>query len=105
MEDRVECRTPAEGRAGVTRIPRWKYDAVRAAIMRAVQAAGPEGLPFAQLTGQVAALLSPEVRERLGSVSWHTTTVKLNMETEGELARSTGRGPQRLFPGPAARPD
>jgi len=25
---KTECRTPAEGREGITRIPTWKYDAL-----------------------------------------------------------------------------
>jgi hypothetical protein len=57
-DDKVACRTPAEGRDGVTRIPAWKYDAVRRAILHAVDAAGAEGLRFADLTGAVRARLS-----------------------------------------------
>jgi hypothetical protein len=98
MEDepRTECRTPAEGRDGVTRIPTWKYEAVREAVLAAVDGAGPEGLAFGKLSGEVKARLTPDVLERLGSVGWHVTTVKLNMEVEGEIARLEGRGPQRL---------
>ena len=36
-EDKVACRTPAEGRDGVTRIPAWKYAAVRRAILNLVR--------------------------------------------------------------------
>jgi hypothetical protein len=54
-EDKVACRTPAEGRDGVTRIPAWKYAAVRRAILHAVDAAGAEGLRFADLPAAVRA--------------------------------------------------
>ena len=95
-DDKVACRTPAEGRDGVTVIPRWKYDAVRDAILDALVHAGPQGLAFAKLPNAVAARLPPEKKARLGSVGWHVTTVKLNMEVEGELARKTGVVPQQL---------
>ena len=95
-DERVECRTPAEGRDGVTRIPRWKYDAVRSAILGAVGAAGADGLPFRDLKAAAAERLSEGERARLGSLGWHVTTVKLNMEVEGELLRLPGVSPQRL---------
>lgn len=98
----VECRTPAPGRAGVTRVPAWKYAAVRQAILEAVTAAGPEGLAFALLPDAVAARLTGTVRDRLGSVRWHVTTVKLNMEVEGELRRLPGHRSQRLTLGPGS---
>jgi hypothetical protein len=85
------CRTPAEGSEGVVNVPTWKCQAVRRAIVHAVEAAGAEGMLFSQL--------SAAVRARLGSVGWHTTTVKLNMEVEGELLRVPGASPQRLVPG------
>ena len=44
----------------------------------------------------VADRLSEDVRQRLGSVAWHTTTVKLNMEVDGELERVAGAKPQHL---------
>lgn len=95
-EPKTVCRTPTDGRDGVTRIPTWKYEAIRAAILGAVDEAGPEGLPFGALAQEVSARLEPELRARLGSVPWHVTSVKLNMEVEGEIARLPGRGPQRL---------
>jgi len=35
----------------------------------------------------------------LGSWGWHFTTVKLNMEVEGELLRAEGVSPQQLILG------
>lgn len=95
-DDTVACRTPAEGRDGVTSVSRWKYDAVRRAILAAVDEAGRGGLPYARLPNAVADRLSPRERERLGSVGWHVTTVKLNMEVEREIGRIPGVIPQKL---------
>ncbi len=95
-EPRTTCRTPTRGRDGVTNIPTWKYEAVRAAILAAVRDAGAEGLAFKELSGEVESRLAADDLARLGSVVWHVTTVKLNMEVEGELVRLEGRGPQRL---------
>ena len=95
-QDRVACRTPAEGRDGVTNIPNWKFDAVREAILDAVGAAGPAGIRFSDLSGAVRARLDAETLARLGSVGWHATTVKLELEVRGEIVRLPGKGPQRL---------
>jgi len=94
-EDKIACRTPTTGRDGVTNLLSWKFEAVRTAILDAVGGAGPEGLAFADLPGAVAARLAPEALARLGSVGWHTTTVKLELEVRGEIRR-TGASPQRL---------
>jgi hypothetical protein len=93
-DSRILCQTPTPGRKG-TRIERNKYEAVRAAILRAVPA-DPLGIPFAELPDRVAALLAPEVLAHLGSVSWYTTTVKLDLEVRGEIERVPGAHPQRL---------
>ena len=95
-DDKIACRTPAEGRDGVTRIPAWKYAAVRRAILHAVEAAGPGGLRFAALTGAVRARLSQQELARIGAVGWHCTTVKLEMEVAGEIERVEDGGGQRL---------
>lgn len=96
-EDVTPCRTPTPGRAGVTHIPSWKYNAVRRAILAALSEAGREGVAFAVLPDAVRARLDPQDLAKLGSIGWHTTTVKLNMEVEGEIARVPGATPQRLM--------
>ena len=96
-EDKVVCRTPTPGRKP-TRIDRWKYDAVRGAILAAVHTEG-EGVLFQDLPLLVARGLSEDEKERLGSVTWYTTTVKLDLETRGELQRVQGASPQRLLRG------
>lgn len=93
-EERTVCRTPTEGKKP-TSIPTWKYEAIRGAIL-AVVPEEPPGVPFGELPKLVESRLPRGDRDRLGSVSWHTTTVKLDMEVRGELARVSGAGPQRL---------
>ena len=53
-EPRVACRTPANGRDGVTRVPEWKFDAVRTATLAALDN-GP--VPFSDLPDVVRARL------------------------------------------------
>lgn len=92
-EERVECRTPNPGKPGITRIPKWKFDAVRAAILE-VLADGE--VPFSELPARTGARLAPDVKARLGSVGWHTTTVKLELEVRGEIRRLDRPGKQML---------
>ncbi len=101
-DDRVLCRTPTEGKESGTRIPGWKFDVLRKAILHAVAGAGPEGLPFSQLTGAVRQRLSADDLARLGSLGWHVTTVKLELEVRGEIARVPGVDQQRLVTGDQA---
>lgn len=93
-EPKVLCETPTPGREG-TRIPTWKYDAVRAAIRRVVPRRR-EGIEFRTLPGLVQQALPSEVRERIGSIAWHTVTVKLHLEVIGEVERIPGSRPQRI---------
>ena len=93
-EARVLCKTPTPGKQP-TRIPKWKYEAVRHAILKVVPKDEP-GIRFAELAGEVEKLLPAEDKDRLGSVSWHTTVVKLDMEVKGEILRIVGSNPQRL---------
>ncbi|MEM7271043.1 MAG: hypothetical protein AAF401_17525 [Pseudomonadota bacterium] len=92
-EDRVPCRTPAEGRDGATNIPRWKFDLLREAILEVCA----EEVRFSELQGRVGALLSDQDKASLGSLGWHTTTVKLELEVRGEISRVNAPGPQRII--------
>lgn len=94
-EPKVACETPTPGKRAVN-VPRWKYDAVRSAILKVVPTREP-GLLFQELPKLVDQQLSTDVRSRLGSVAWHTTVVKLHMEVLGELRRIDGHSPQRLL--------
>ena len=93
---KVPCRTSAKGRDGVTNIPAWKFAAVHRAILDAIDGAGPDGLPFSALKAAVSERLSEADARDLGSLGWHVTTVKLELECRGELQRMHGISPQRL---------
>ena len=92
-EERVVCRTPSVGRTGTTRIPKWKFDAVREAVLQVL--AGGE-VPFSELTDRAGAKLADDDRARLGSIGWHVTTVKLELEVRGEIRRLDRPGKQML---------
>lgn len=94
IEDKVVCETPTPGKQPV-RIARWKYDLVRSAIL-AVVPADECGVEFSRLPGLVEGQLSASDLEKLGSASWYTTTVKLDLEVKGEIERVPGSRPQRL---------
>ena len=87
-------RPDLPGRQG-TRILKWKYALVRKAILQALRESGGS-LEYRELPAAVAERLSAAERKRLGSVSWYTTTVKLDMEVRGEIRRTPGARPQRL---------
>lgn len=93
--DKTLCRTPTEGKAP-TQIPTWKFEAMATALRDAVAAAGDEGLSFADLPDAVASRLSKDDLTHMGSIMWHVTAVKLELEVRGEIARLPGKGPQRL---------
>jgi 8-oxo-dGTP diphosphatase len=95
--EKTDCRTPTPGKRGVTRIPTWKFQVIREVILQILEEAPPEGFAFAGLTGAVRSRLAAETLENLGSVGWHTATVKLELEVAGEIARVPGATPQRLI--------
>lgn len=92
--EQVVCETPRPARKP-TRIDRWKYDAVRRAILRALEESGG-GLSFEELPRHVERLLADRERTELGSITWHTTTVKDDLEGKGEIRRAPDSKPQRL---------
>ncbi len=93
-ETRVVCETPTPGKKP-TRIHKWKYDLLRRIILETV-ADSPDGVEFRKLPSLVNACLDEEQRDKLGSVSWYTTSVKLDMEVKGEIERIAGVRPQKL---------
>jgi len=93
-EAKILCETPTAGKAG-TRIPKWKYDAVRKAIRKVVPRS-KEGIEFRELPTLVEQALSTAAHRSLGSVAWHTVTVKLHLEVLGEMERIAGSNPQRI---------
>jgi len=95
-DDKVACYTPTKGRDGATRIPRWKYECVRRAIFDVLEDSDDGQLPFMELADHVQEVLTSNQLAKLGSLKWHVTTVKLNMEVEGELERIPRKTPQTL---------
>ena len=91
-EEKALCQTPTPGKKP-TSISKWKYDLVRSAILASI----PEsGIEFKRLARLVENQLTPEELDLLGSVSWYTTTVKLDMEVKVEIERVPGSNPQLL---------
>ncbi|MYG43424.1 MAG: hypothetical protein F4203_09925 [Rhodobacteraceae bacterium] len=90
-EDRVACRTPASGKKGETRIPKWKFDCIRKAILECLR---ENQIPFVELTATVRKRLSSEELNNMGSLGWHVTTVKLELEVRGEIRRLPQKGKQ-----------
>ncbi|MEO0618779.1 MAG: hypothetical protein AAFZ01_05810 [Pseudomonadota bacterium] len=70
--------------------------AVRTAILNAVAASGEEGLAFQDLREAVRVRLSEDTLTNLGSLGWHVTTVKLELEVAGDIKRMARTTPQRL---------
>lgn len=94
--DRIACYTPTKGRDGVTRISRWKYDCVRRAILDVIGDSDEGQVAFQDLSGLVQDRLTSNQLAKLGSLKWHVTTVKLNMEVDEELERVPRKAPQTL---------
>ena len=80
--DKTPCRTP-EG-SSATNVPSWKFDVLRAAILDALRS-GP--VPWKRLTKEAGERLTFEEKRDLGSLGWHATTVRLEMEVRGEIER------------------
>jgi len=95
-DDKVACYTPTKGKGGATRIPRWKYDCVRRAILDVLGESEEGQIAFKELSEHVKSHLTSNQLAKLGSVGWHVTTVKLNMEVDGELERVPRKTPQTL---------
>ena len=94
-DTKVVCRTPTEGKRP-TRIDRWKFDTVREAILEVVPPEG-DGILFRDLPKLVKGKLPRWLPGELGSIGWYATTVKLELEVRGEIARVEGSKPQRLI--------
>lgn len=92
--DKILCRNPDPAKQG-TNIDRWKYDAIRKAILAAV-GRGKQGLLFKDLNNAVAERLTDDERRQLGSIGWFTVTVKLHLEAIGEIERVPGTSPHRI---------
>ena len=91
---RIVCETPTPGKKP-TRIHRWKYDLLRGIILD-ILTGSADGVEFRALPDLIDTRLSAEQKANLGSVSWYTTTVKLDMEVKRDIERIPRVTPQRL---------
>ena len=94
-ENKVLCRTVTPGKQP-TQIDAWKYNLMKRCIMEII-AGSQQGVLFKDLSKQVKEKISEEESKRLGSVSWYTTTVKLDLEAKGKIKRIPGSKPQKLI--------
>jgi hypothetical protein len=93
-EIKVVCETPTPGKQS-TRIDRWKYDLLRAAILEILPRDG-DGVPCGELAERIRMKIPTSELEKLGSLGWYTTTVKLDLEVKGEIERVPGKRIQHL---------
>ena len=93
-QDKIVTLHPDPAKSGV-RIDRWKYDLVRRGILVAIPRRA-EGLPFRELPAALRRIIPRGELQRLGSLTWYTATVKLDLEARGEIERVPGVQPQRL---------
>ena len=92
MDDKIPCRTPNPDKPGITNLPAWKFNAIRKAILEIL---GEQGdVRWSDLTELVRTKLTKDERDNMGSVGWHTVSVKLEMEVRGEIKRRDQKGPQ-----------
>ncbi len=89
-EARITTKHPEKGKQGVN-ISKANYETVRDAIVSALRAKGE--MTFADLNKAVNKKLKSKFD---GSISWHVTTVKLDLEARKVIARLAGSSPQRL---------
>lgn len=94
-EDKVICETPTPNKKP-TRIQKWKYDALKRAILQATPKSS-EGILFKDLAKEVESHLSAEEKTNLGSINWYTTCVKLDLEVKGLIKRIPKSSPQKLI--------
>lgn len=93
--EKILCETPTPGKKGV-RIPKWKYDLLRESIRKVVPA-NAEGVAWKELPVLIKKTLTMSLQKEIGSISWHTVTVKLHLECLGEIERVPGAKSQRIW--------
>ena len=99
-DQKIKTLNVNRGARGV-RIDRDKYEAVKKAILLAVPR-NLEGIAFQNLPRAVAARV-PKPLFKGASISWYTTTVKLDLEARGVIERTPNVKPQHVRRVSAAR--
>ncbi len=92
--DTIEALNPKPG-TGVTRVNKERYDATRRALL-AVIPRSKSGVPFGDLPDLVMEQLPNQTLPGGGSIMWHVTTIKLDLEARGLIERVEGAKPQRV---------
>ena len=90
MDEKIQTLHPDPGKQGV-RIDRGKYELVAQTIQEIIRQQGE--ISFNDLMQAVNERLQGKMA---GSISWYVTTVKLDLEARGVIARVPGAKPQRL---------
>lgn len=80
---------------GGARVNRARYEAMKRALLRAIPRT-TEGIEFRDLPRAVEKHLDEGELPGGGSIMWHVTTVKLDLEARGQLERIPGSKPQRI---------
>ncbi len=88
IEENIRTQHPL-GKAGVN-ISRAKYDAIRKALVAALQREG--ALITTELIGHVATA-TPNFE---GSIPWYTESVKLDLEARDVIERVPGSRPEQV---------
>ncbi len=89
MEEKILTLHP-EGKKGIN-ISRTKYDPMRQTILDIIDARGE--ITFQELVAAAEEKLAGKFE---GSIPWHTTTIKLDLEARGEIERIPNSSPQKL---------
>jgi len=95
MQNKVICRTPTPNKKPA-RIDKWKFDLIHITILEILPIEG-NGILFKDLPNLVKEKISIEKLEKLGSLKWYFTSVKLEMEVRKEIYRVQKSSPQRLL--------
>ncbi len=90
----IELENINEG-VGNTRMEKGRYAIYREHILAAVPVTD-EGISFKELIEKVRESIPDPMLPQLGSVTWHVTSVKLDLEAKGLIARIPKSKPQRL---------
>ncbi len=90
MDEKILTLHP-QGKQGVN-ISKSRYDEVRKAILQIVRDYGE--ITFTELMMTCEYMLMGKLEG--GSISWYTTTVKLDLEARGILEQVPGSRPQKL---------